>query len=97
MKENIKNMISFLVMFVLFILLIGWCGNIECHYTKKAEIIKINDNVVTFKDTIGELWDWEISPKDDRKYTIGAECSLWMYDKHTYSTFDDEIEKIKFK
>ncbi len=60
------------------------------HRAIKAEVIEIKDNVVTFKDTTDNLWEYETDV-----YSINDKVILTFNDKGTEFLTDDEIIKIQ--
>lgn len=60
------------------------------HRAIKAEVIEIKDNVVTFKDTTDNLWEYETNV-----YSINDKVILTFNDKGTEFLTDDEIIKIQ--
>lgn len=59
-------------------------------YTREARVDKIENNVVTFIDATGNLWE-----AYDEGYEIGQEVKLIMSNFNTDDITDDVIIKIK--
>lgn len=67
------------------------CSYAETHYTRKAEVIKIADNLITAEDERGYLWDFE-----GDGFETGDKIKLIMDTNHTDSNiFDDKIIHVK--
>lgn len=65
---------------------------LTCRRTIDAEIVNINNNIITIKDSTGNLWEI-----DNDSYIIGDKVVLTISDKGTDFLTDDEIIKIKKK
>jgi len=64
---------------------------IESHYTRKATVIKIKNNVVTVIDDSNNVWDFE-----GENFYINDEVELLMNNSQTDCyIFDDIIENAK--
>ncbi len=64
---------------------------IESHYTRKATVIKIENNVVTVIDDSNNIWDFE-----GENFYINDEVELLMNNSQTDCyIFDDIIENAK--
>jgi len=64
---------------------------IESHYTKKATVIKVENNVVTVIDDSNNIWDFE-----GENFYINDEVKLLMNNSQTDCyIFDDIIENAK--
>jgi len=90
-----KNLISFIVLIGIFYLLIGTCNIIETTYIKNAVVDSVEENIVIFKDSEGNLWSWE-KEETEKEYTPNEKVKLIMYTNWTdNNSFDDEIKKVK--
>lgn len=65
---------------------IGLLGGIETTYTRKGQVVYVEDNNVTVEDESGFLWDLET---DELKE--GQEVVLKMKDNNTDSIITDDI------
>ena len=66
------------------------------NYTRKdCKVIQINDGMVTFEDTCGFAWDWEI--EENEYFEVGDFVDLKMNDNSTSNYIhDDKITKVIF-
>lgn len=61
----------------------------------KASVYSIDNNIVTFEDYAGDLWEYEIQEKEP-KYTKGENVKIVLNMQGTTHTwYDDTIVKIK--
>ena len=64
---------------------------IESHYTKKATVIKVENDIVTVIDSNGYIWDFE-----GNNFSIDDKVELLMNNSQTDCyIFDDIIENAK--
>ena len=70
-----------------------YIGSKSTIYTRQAVVDSINDNVITFVDDCGYLWEWEL--EDEKPYTVGERVSLQMDDMNTESVCDDIIKAVE--
>lgn len=86
-----KNAIYGTLIIVGFILLMGIAGNLDSHYRMTAEVIKVEDNLVYYEDTTGNVW----LEKTDG-YNVGDNVKIKFHTNYTDGTRkDDRIEKVK--
>lgn len=62
-------------------------------YTRDVVIDSIENNIVTFIDTTGNMWEWEA--REGETYKEGQEVKLIMNNMDTTDITDDTIVKIK--
>ena len=62
-------------------------------YTREVVVDSIENNIVTFIDTTGNMWEWEA--REDENYKEGQEVKLIMNNMDTTDITDDTIVKIK--
>lgn len=92
MKEYSKKFCAIMVLLV-FIASLGIVGNYENHYTRKATVIEVNDDLVVVEDNCGYLWEFYGSG-----YEVGQQVKMKMFTNYTDNTiFDDEIEKVEIR
>lgn len=61
------------------------------HYTKQANVVEVNDTIITVVDGHGNLWTFE-----GTDYQINDKVLLTMHTSYTDSNiFDDTIESVK--
>lgn len=63
---------------------------IECHYTKRATVVHIQNDIVTVEDNKGNLWEFK-----GEGYSISQKVKMTMHTNHTDDRQDDIIEKVK--
>ena len=62
-------------------------------YVRDAKVDKVENNIVTFLDHTGNLWEWKI--EDDENYCKNQEVRLIMNNMDTPDISDDTIVKVK--
>ena len=78
-----------------FVLVLILCSIIESTYKREVRVNAIEENVVTFEDECGFLWDWE-KEESEKAYSIGEKATLIMFNNHTENNiYDDEIKRVK--
>ena len=89
-NEIIVGVVMFLLMFVV---LPGLVGNYEHHYTRDAEVIEVDDDLIVVEDNCGYLWEFY-----GNGYEVGQQVKMKMFTNYTHDTiFDDEIEKVEIR
>ena len=92
-KEIQEFIIGFVVFCFAFILLPGIAGNYEHHYTREAEVIEVDDDLIVVEDNSGYLWEFY-----GNGYEVGQQVKMKMFTNYTHDTiFDDEIEKVEIR
>lgn len=88
-KTTLKTILGVLVAVVV----LGCMGHIDTHYTRKnCEVIKVEQGLMTIKDTCGYEWCYY---SNEEVYTVGTKVDLKMYTNNTDTNIeDDEIVKI---
>lgn len=81
------------------IILVGvFCGAsyLDNHYTRKnCEVVNVENGIVTFEDSMGHYWEWEI--EENEYFEIGDFVDLKMHTNNSNACiYDDEILKIVF-
>ncbi len=84
-KRRIKDILFSLIFLGVFIILMGFCGYIETHYTRQATVIEVNGDVITVEDNCGYLWDFK-----GNGFTVGDNVSMKMYNNTTDSIIKDD-------
>lgn len=87
-----KKMIALTLVFVLFILAIGWAGNLEHYYTRRGcEVISVWGDYVRVEDRQGNIWAFY-----GEGFKDGEKVNLRMFNNYTErDCSDDEIVKVK--
>ncbi len=92
-RERVKLFLQGILFIVLFIVVLAFCSYFERHYSIDAQVYRVENNIVTFEDKLGELWEYE---DYEEELTEGQSVKLTFYDNGTDRTrTDDEITKIK--
>lgn len=79
--------------FISFLGLTGLVGTFEGTYVRNATCTSCNENVYSFTDTCGYVWEWEAETNE--VFNLNENYKLIMDSCHSSSIFDDEIKKIK--
>ena len=87
---KIKTYILGILVLVSLILCSGICGYIDNHYTRKAEIIKVENERVIVKDESNNIWSFY-----GTDYQEGETVILKMFTCFTDSIEDDEVIDVK--
>ena len=89
-KRYIKDILFGLIFWGVVIILMGFCGYIETHYTRQATVIEVNGDVITVEDNCGYLWDF-----GGDGFTVRDNVSMKMYNNTTDNIIkDDEIINV---
>ena len=93
MKNFLETIASIILGTVLFVIMPGIVGYVECHYTKEdCTIIEITEDYAIAVDTYGNEWSWYIDGTD---LELGDTVDLKMYNNHTeYDIYDDEVVSV---
>ena len=96
MKKNIKNILGIIGVVVYCIGCFCVINYVDNHYTRKnCEVISVDNEVVSFADGYGKIWDYE--KKENEEFSVGQVADLKMYDNVKKGTEDDIILKVKIK
>ena len=86
-------MIKTVLSVMLGIAIIGGIETYESTYTRTAEVVEVNNNLVAFIDSTGNDWDYYF--EDGINLEVGDNVKLIMDTMHTDSNiYDDKIKKI---
>lgn len=89
--QGIRNLVLATLALLAFLLVVGKAGWYECHYTREAEVIKVENDLVKVKDDAGYLWTFSADG-----YRVGDRVEMLMFNNTTDSIIrDDEIEEVK--
>lgn len=94
--ENVKrfaiDFFIFMVMFVCLLVFPAIGDTIQHNYTQVCTVYEVNDDVVTFIDPCGYLWDYVTTESFNEHDTV----KLYFHDNFTdFNREDDIIRKIK--
>jgi len=86
-KERFLNAVVGCAVCLLFIVCFVWFSYIESHYTRKGEIVELDEcmDIVVIEDTTGNLWECF---DDTEKFNVGDKVIVKMFTNYT----DDKIE-----
>lgn len=95
MKTKRDYLVKGLILVLAFVLVLVFCSVIESTYRREVKVNAVENNVITFEDENGFLWDWE-QEESEKAYTIGEKATLIMFNNHTDNNiYDDEIKRVK--
>lgn len=83
-------MIKKLLLAMIGLTLVGGMNVYETTYTRDAEVTSVVKDIVTFTDTTGNDWEYELED-DDRQCVVGDKVTLIMNTNHTDMIYDDII------
>ena len=84
---TIRTIIKRIMMLITIILLLVLSSYIDTHYTRDARVDSIENNVVTFIDTCGYIWE----ATDVDNIVEGQTVVLKMHTNHTDSIISDDV------
>lgn len=88
-----KVFLTIAIIGIIFGIFVG-ASYIQSHYSRQAVVIEINKNVVTFKDTTNNLWDWII--EENEVFYLDENVVLHMNNNLTDNIIiDDIIENVE--
>lgn len=65
-----------------------FCGYIENHYTRKATVYTVENNIITFIDEQGNYWKWE---EEEESFVTGESVKLRMFNNYTINEITDDV------
>ena len=93
-EKNILNIIVEVACIAFIIACFSFVSYDESHYTKDMTVYDMRNEIITFEDTQGNLWDYETDI--DRNFERGTVYKVTMFTNHTDNNiYDDEITRIK--
>ena len=93
-EKNILNIIVEVTCIAFIIACFLFVSYNVSHYTKDMAVYGMRNEIVTFEDAQGNLWDYETDI--DRNFERGTVYKITMFTNHTDSNiYDDEITRIK--
>lgn len=72
--------------------LVGGMNAYETTYVRDAEVISVVEDIITFTDTTGNDWEYELD--DDIQCVVGDQVTLIMNTNHTDMIYDDIIVRV---
>lgn len=85
MKRRAKRQATIIVL--MLVLLLSLVSYIESHYKRVATVDSVDNNVVSFVDTLGYTWE----ATDVENVVEGQKVLLKMYTNHTNNIITDDI------
>lgn len=82
-------MIRGLLVMMTGLTLVGGMNVYETTYVRDAEVTSVVEDIVTFTDTTGNDWEYELD--EDMQCVIGDRVTLIMNTNHTDMIYDDII------
>ena len=93
-EKNILNIIVEVACIAFIVACFLFVSYKESHYTKDMTVYDMRNEIITFEDAQGNLWDYETDI--DAKFERGQKYKVTMFTNHTDSNiYDDEITRIK--
>lgn len=89
-KRHAKAFMRKLVIIGLFMLALGYADFYGNTYKVNAEVVAVSDEVVTFEDARGYLWE-----TNNDGYEEGQKFSLTMFMNDTNTVKDDKIMSVR--
>lgn len=97
MRRFVENICG-VVFFVAFIVIIGFAGYLDTHYTETMEVthvfVFLDEKTVVVEDSQGEKW--KIPVDFDTEVEVGQKAKVYFSNNETTRTDDDYIDDIKF-
>ena len=88
-KEMLKRLGCLVVMIVVFGLVVA----IDNNYTRECRVDSVENGVVTFVDTCGYKWEWEL--EEGETFQVNEEVKLLMNKNVTDNNItDDYIQRV---
>lgn len=75
---------------IIIILLFCIVGFFETYYTRKGEVVRVEDTLVTVEDKTARWWSFY-----GEGYKVGDKVTLVMNSMHTDVVTDDEVVKVR--
>lgn len=91
MKKAVK---TFIITVALILTFVG-LNIFEHNYTRPAEVKSVDNEVVSFVDDWGLVWEWEL--EEGEHFTKGEKVELKMNDNCTTKATDDIITRVVIK
>ena len=88
--NKIKEYVKITVIVLLVLVTYGIVGSIETHYTRDAEIIGYENDVVYLEDASGEQFAFY-----GKGYTKGDKVKVTYFNNCTLNRQDDKVIKVK--
>lgn len=86
MLSKVVKVIGITVMIIVGVIAIGIVDNTA---VRDAQVYQIDNKIVTFKDSAGNLWDWFI--EENESFEKGQKVTLIMDTNKTIDTAEDDV------
>ena len=86
MLNKVVKVIGITVMIVVGAITIGIVDNTA---VRDAQVYQIDNKIVTFEDSAGNLWDWFI--EEEESFEKGQKVTLIMDTNKTIDTAEDDV------
>lgn len=86
MLSKVVKVIGITVMIVIGAITIGIVDNTA---VRDAQVYQIDNKIVTFEDSAGNLWDWFI--EEEESFEKGQKVTLIMDTNKTIDTAEDDV------
>lgn len=84
-----KTMIKATVIAMVAVTCVLTIKTVDNTITRDAQVYQINDEIVTFEDSVGNLWDWEI--EEGESFEEGQKVRLIMDMNETVDIVEDDV------
>lgn len=89
-NKTITSCAGLILLFFAFVVCPGIAGRIESTYKMEGIVIEKENDIITFENNDGDLWEAE-----DATIKVGDKIIVTMDNNNTTTIYDDEIIKIK--
>lgn len=88
-SKMLSTVVKTVVIVVMTVVGAATVKTVDNTVTRDAEVYQINDEVVTFEDSVGNLWDWEI--EEGESFEEGQKVRLIMDMNETVDIIEDDV------
>ena len=86
-RTTVRERVIITTLITMMIVLLSIASYIDTHYNRVAIVDKIEDNTITFCDTVGYTWD----AVDVENVVVGQKVVLKMYTNNTVDRITDDV------
>lgn len=87
--ERLIDMFKKVLIVLAIFTVLGLMWGCESTYTRQAEVISVENDIVQAEDKSGYVWEYKGSA------TVGDSVTLVMHDNHTSNITDDIVKGVK--
>lgn len=93
MSKRVTEILSMMMVVVLFVGMLCACSYVEAHYTRKdCVVVQTEGQLVHAEDSVGYVWCYEV---EGDVPSVGTVVDLHMYTNNTDSyIYDDEVVNV---